>query len=289
MKGDAFFEEINEAKANLDDVYDQPDPRAYFSEVEKFGYAIPGTAKPVFQKMISQLRNEHGGSLRVLDLGCSYGVNAALLKYDLSMADLYDHWAKADTAGASSAEVVERDRRFFASLEPVKGVEVVGLDQAGNAIDYACKVGLLDDGYGIDLERKPVPDAAKDSLANVDLVVSTGCVGYVTEKTFEHLLPVITQGGAPWMAHFVLRMFPFGRVERCLDQHGYKTEKIEGRTFVQRRFATPQEQAQVVGQLRGQGCDPAGLEANGHLLAELYISRPTKDADAMPVNGLLPS
>ena len=53
MMGDAVFEEINEAKANLDRIYNQPDPRAYFRELNKLGYAIPGAAKPIFQKLIS--------------------------------------------------------------------------------------------------------------------------------------------------------------------------------------------------------------------------------------------
>ena len=30
MAGDVAFEEINEAKANLNHIYDQADPRAYF-------------------------------------------------------------------------------------------------------------------------------------------------------------------------------------------------------------------------------------------------------------------
>ena len=35
MSGNAAFEEINEAKANMDHIYDQPDPRAYFRELRK--------------------------------------------------------------------------------------------------------------------------------------------------------------------------------------------------------------------------------------------------------------
>ena len=81
MTADAEFEKINEAKANMDHIYDQSDPRAYFRELKKLGYGIPGAAKPIFQKLISHLRHRPNDTVHVLDLGCSYGVNAALLKH----------------------------------------------------------------------------------------------------------------------------------------------------------------------------------------------------------------
>jgi hypothetical protein len=40
-------------------------------------------------------------------------------------------------------------------------------------------------------------------------VTSTGCVGYVTEKSFESLLLSMTQGRSPWTSNFVLQMFPW--------------------------------------------------------------------------------
>jgi len=91
IMGDVAFEEINEAKANMDSIYDQSDPRAYFRELEKLDYAIPNAAKPIFQKLITHRRRGQDDTVHVLDLGCSYGVNAALLKHDLSMDDLYQH------------------------------------------------------------------------------------------------------------------------------------------------------------------------------------------------------
>ena len=89
---DDAFNEINEAKANMDHIYDQADPRSYFRELRKLDYAIPDAAKPIFQKLIANLRLRRNDHVHILDLGCSYGVNAALLKHDLSMPELYDHW-----------------------------------------------------------------------------------------------------------------------------------------------------------------------------------------------------
>jgi hypothetical protein len=101
----------------MDYIYDQPDPRAYFRELRKLDYAIPDGAKPLFQKLISNLQAQRNNAVHVLDLGCSYGVNAALLKHDLSMPELYEYWGKKELVEATPKEVVARDRRFFDNLD----------------------------------------------------------------------------------------------------------------------------------------------------------------------------
>ena len=287
MSDDAAFENINEAKANMDHIYNQPDPRAYFRELRKIGYSIPGLAKPIFQKLISHLRRGPNETVHLLDLGCSYGVNAALLKHDLSMPDLYEHWDSKALSEVTSEEVVEHDRRFFADLDEPEGIEVIGLDQAESAVAFAEEAGLLDEGLAVNLETEPLPGPAKENLAAVDLVTSTGCVGYVTEKSFDRLLPAVTQGRSPWMGNFVLRLFPFDPIEVALNDWGYVTEKLEGRTFVQRQFVSTDEQERVLEQLHERGIDPTGEETEGNLLAEFYLSRPNDEVAEIPIERLL--
>ncbi len=287
MSGDAAFEDINEAKASMDHIYNQPDPRAYFRELRKLGYVIPGLAKPIFQKLISHLRRRQDDTVHVLDLGCSYGVNAALLKHDLPMSELYEHWGDKALAEVTTEEVVAYDRRFFGDLDDPEDIKVIGFDQAESAIAYAEEAGLLDEGHAVNLETEPLPGPAKEDLAPVDLVTSTGCIGYVTEKSFDRLLPAVTQGRSPWIGNFVLRLFPFDSIEATLKDWGYVTEKLEGRTFVQRRFVSAEEQGSVVEQLREHGIDPTAEETEGHLLAEFYLSRPTDEVAKAPIERLL--
>ena len=82
-------------------------------------------------------------------------------------------------------------------------------------------------------------------------------------------------------------MFPFDAIEETLSEQGYVTEKLEGRTFIQRRFASAEEQEQVLEQLSDLGIDPTGKEADGHLHAEFYLSRPARDAAELPIERLL--
>jgi hypothetical protein len=109
----------------------------------------------------------------------------------------------------------------------------------------------------------------------------------VTEKSFERLLPTMTRGRSPWIGNFVLRMFPFDSIEETLKNWGYVTEKLEGRTFVQRRFTSAEEQELVLEQLGERGIDPTGNETEGHLLAELYLSRPANEVTEAAIERLL--
>lgn len=287
MTSEDGFDDINRAKANLDHIYNQSDPRAYFHELRKLDYSIPGVAKPIFQTLIAHLQQRNQDPLHVLDLGCSYGVNAALLKCDLDMSDLYEHWDQAKLVDAAPEQMVERDRRYFGGVDQAGDLKMIGLDQADNAVTFAKETGLLDGGVIANLETRPLPDVAEPDLAPVDLIISTGCVGYVTEKSFDRLLPAVSEGSLPWIANFVLRMFPFEAVDRSLARWGYATEKLEDQTFLQRRFVSSDEQQQVLGQLRDQDVDPTGKEADGHLHAEFFLSRPAAEASALPLPRLL--
>jgi SAM-dependent methyltransferase len=289
MDHQAEFEQINEVKTSMDDIYDRADPRAYFRELKKLDYAIPGAAKPLIQTLIGQLRHDDGEATQLLDVGCSYGVNAALIKYDLSLSELYAHWGQTVLQGAASDDVIENDRSYFDQLDASENVEVIGLDVAENAVAFGTEVGLLDQGMVVNLETDPLPEPCAQKLTSVDLVMSTGCVGYVTERTFEKLLPAVSRGGQPWLANLVLRMFPFDQIAARLGDRGYVTEKLNGRFFAQRRFACSEEQQQVLEQLKDRGIETFGLEDEGQYFAEFYLSRPAEQATETPIDELFGS
>ena len=275
------------AEAGLHRIHDDPDPRHCYRELGRVGYAIPGAAKPIFSKLVSALRRNRGDAVRILDIGCGYGANAAMLKHDFSLRDLYDHWGQKRLESATVEEIVEYDRKFFSRIERDETIEVIGLDRSINAVAFAENVGLLDRGVIADLESEPLPDQDRSDLDAVDLAISTGVVGHVTEKSFERLLPVIAADRRPWLANFVLRFFPYARIERTLEKWGYVTEKLPREAFVEREFVSADEQAAVLDRLNAAGVDPAGMEDQGHLLAEFYLSRPAEQAERQPLGELL--
>lgn len=260
-------------KVLLDHIYTAPDPRPYFATLRRLDYCIPQLAKPYFSKLIHDYRAVTGVEVpTVVDVGSSYGVNAALLRCDASIDELYERYAHAEAAGLDHAALVAYDRAFVRSRHDLVPARFVGLDRSPPALAYAVEAGLLDEAVCADLEDADPTGADRDRLAAADIVVSTGCIGYVTERTIRRLATA-GSGRGPWMAHFVLRMFPYDPVASALGELGYETTAVEG-MFKQRRFASPQEQSQVLDRLAGLGVDADGFESDGWLYAQLFISRP---------------
>ncbi|MFQ6392709.1 class I SAM-dependent methyltransferase [Nocardia sp. KC 131] len=263
-------------KASFDDIYNRPDPREYYARMAELDYRIPELAKPFLQQQIREYRaSARVATPTVLDIGCSYGVNAALLRFDTTIGELAEHYR---TAEGDQAGLIARDRARLDAQDKLPDVRFVGMDAARPALSYAHAAGFLHDTVHADLEAEDPTDEQRATLATADIVVSTGCVGYVTEKTLSRVA-LAHPRRRPWMAHFVLRMFSFEPIAEELAGLGYRTEQAPG-CFEQRRFASDTERAQVLNTLSDKGIDTTGHETDGWLYANLYLSRPLpKHAD----------
>lgn len=283
------YTSANESKATFDDIYNRPDPRDYFETLWNLGYEIPEQARPVFHAVfgaLREVRDREGATTKVVDLGCSYGINAALLKFGVSMEELGELYLDPKLSDAEPPKVADRVAGWLEKQSDHPYLEIVGLDSAERAVAYATEVGFLDDGVAVDLEQGEPPEDFDERLAKTDAIISTGCVGYVGPRTFERLLEASGTEPAPWVASFVLRMFPYDDIESRLRDFGLVTEKLEGVTFFQRRFASRDEQEEVFDSLDKLGIDPAGLEAEGHYHAEFFLSRPPEDIAAFSLDEI---
>ncbi|WP_370949218.1 class I SAM-dependent methyltransferase [Amycolatopsis sp. cg5] len=260
----------NAAKTSFDHIYTEPDPRAFFSALRELDYCIPQLAKPHFTKFVEEYRAAHHvDEPTVLDIGCSYGVNAALLRCDASMDELYELYSESPLG---RDELIARDRDLLRRRFGLAKTRFIGFDRSRPALAYALEAGFIDDALEADLEHNEPTERQREQLATADIVVSTGCIGYVTEATISRV--AAAHGSRrPWMAHFVLRMFSYEPIAHALAELGYETVPVEG-VFKQRRFSSAEEQSQVIGTLTAAGVDPRGLEDDGWLYAQLYLSRP---------------
>jgi SAM-dependent methyltransferase len=257
-------------KVSFDDVYVADDPRPYFRTLRHHDYDIPATARPHFAGLVADLRAARGGVPTVLDVGCSYGVNAALLRCDVTLAELYERYG--DAAGDAPRDVLlAADRALVRNRPSGTAARILGLDTSAPALGYARDAGFLDGGVVADLESGELTDAQRRVLRDVGLVVSCGCIGYVTEKTLLRVVDAVA-GPPPWMAHYCLRMFPFDTIAGHLDDLGYSTTVV-GEPVRQRRFASPRERELVLARLAELGVDDAG-ESGGWLYARLHVSVP---------------
>jgi predicted TPR repeat methyltransferase len=254
-------------KVTLDHIYSQNDPRPYFGTLRELEYRIPQSAKTYFACLIEELRCSRPVP-RVLDVGCSYGINAALLRHDATMDELYERYAALDPQAPRGA-VLAADQDWARHRRGGDPIEFLGLDASRAALSYARDAGFIDVAIHADLERDEPTAAQWESLATSDLVISTGCYGYVGVRTFD----AVTARHRPWMAHTVLRMYSYEPVIECLAERGYETLRVD-RVFRQRRFASAEEQSLVLDTLSEMGVDPTGWETDGWLYAQMFISRP---------------
>ena len=249
-------------------------------------YLIPQLAKPAFLNVMEAYKETKGvASAKLVDLGCSYGINAALLKYDMDLQELYDLYGTARVEDLDRRELIERDRKIFNEHAEDNSLEIVGVDAAPKAVAYAEEVEIIDETVVGDFEQESFSAKQQDCLDDTDLVISTGCVGYISEKTIEKVVAA-SHSRQPWMAHYVLRMFSFEPIKDALAELGYVTAK--GTQAVrQRKFASKLEQEQVLDRLIDMGLDPSGFETEGWYYADLYVARPVADTSLVPSSDLI--
>ena len=272
-------------KADFGHIYDLEDPRGYFNTLNDLDYQAPEHGSRIFAALLEEKRS-NGHSMKVVDLCCSYGVNAALLKHDLSLGDLYSRYGSQRLAGLPADDLAADDSTFYAEHRLQSPPEVVGLDVASNAVSYALETGLLDAGFTEDLERAEPSDTLREAVSGADLLTVTGGVGYVWENTFDRLLSCFDRKDVPWVATLPLRMVDYAPIAGVLSDHGLATEKLTTQTFQQRRFADGNEREHVLKQLTEADIDPSGKEDTGWYHSELHLSRPTGEAELVPLQDL---
>lgn len=280
--------EINAFKADFDDIYRKHDPRAYYTVLGGLDYVIPEVARPIFAQLIDRCIAERGRPITVLDIGCSYGVNAALLRHGVTLHQLRERYLAPSIQMLSCEELAKHDARYFEAWPARRDVTFMGLDTSKEAVCYARRAGLLADGVALNLEEEIPDDRAAKLLPCADIIISTGCVGYVTQRTFDRILGAFDRHSErPWVASFVLRAFNYGPIAQTLARHSLATEKFDGATFVQRRFRDGEEMTQTVAALSALGLDTAGKESEGLLHAELFVSRPEESTAARSLTDIV--
>ncbi|PNE39935.1 hypothetical protein [Streptomyces noursei] len=279
----------------FDDIYSRPDPRWYFGALGALGYQTPHHAQSVFRRLLplagfpevpkhpaDQDGRPHA---TVLDICCSYGINAALLNHHVTLEELYDRYTSPQVARLTTAELIESDRKYYAARRRSDAVPVIGLDVAAPAIAYGRAAGLLDEGFAENLEIVPPSPALYRATRGTRLITVTGGASFLTARTFGPLLE--GRRKPPWVAAFVLRTGSYQNIADGLAMLGMTTEKDTSRTYPQRRFTDADEQQYAIAAVAAAGDDPLGKETDGHFHTTLHLTQPAAQAVAHPLHTLL--
>lgn len=261
-------------KADFSSMYTRPDPRAYFATLMPLDYQIPEHGTRYVDSVLAALPAREGPTT-ILDVCCSYGINAALLRSDLTLTQLGEHYRDPGVADVPGEVMIARDHDFFDRHDRGRRLRLLGLDASRPAVDYALRAGLLDEGWCDDLEHDEPSPALASGLSDVDVVVCTGGVGYVGAPTFERILSAMTLHEHTRVVSFVLRSVDYAPIAATLERFGLVTEAVPGQVVRQRRFADEREHESTVRAVRDRGLDPTGLEEDGWHYASCFVSRPT--------------
>ncbi|HEY6422006.1 MAG TPA: class I SAM-dependent methyltransferase [Pseudonocardiaceae bacterium] len=277
---------IRDRKADFTGIYNQPDPRAYFRTLNGLDYQVPQQALPVFEAVLAaSVRARRPRT--ILDVCCSYGINAALLRCEVGLNEIAARCTDPALAGLPPDELIKADEGFYARRLRRPEVTVLGLDVAAPAIDYAVRAGLVAGGWAEDLETSDPSSVMAAGVRDVGMIISTGGVGYVGARTFDRLLRAVGDPHDLWLAIFVLRVFGYDEIADSFARYDLVTERVTGLTFRQRRFAGREEYEAANQAVVLRGLDPTGKEATGWYHADCFLTRPAAAAAETPVAELL--
>lgn len=280
------YDTANEVKSSFDAIYRAPTPHAYFAEMHRLEYAIGEQARRYFKAAARLLRRQLGrrDAVRMLDLGCSYGVGSALVKHGFSFGELAEFFERE--ARAERRACIEKTRSWIARNGVEDPIACVGADVSEPAVTFAARAGLIEAGIVHDLEADPrLTQDERALVADCNLLISTGTIGYVGERTVSALLSCLgtARAGAhgPCAVVTILRMFAPEMVAATFERFGYRFAPVPGVRLRQRRFDDAREQRETLRLLRERDVDPTGWEDTGYLYADLFAAAPPRDFAAL--------
>lgn len=281
------YTDENSAKAEFDDLYTAPTPHAYLRGMLDSGYAICEETRPYFTAAVEYLREQDGPGLPVqmLDVGCSYGIGAALVRFGCTFPELTAYFA--GRAPEEYRRCVESTRMWLNATPPRGDLRVIGLDTSRPALRFAREAGLIQGAIASNFELPEVSPSAEEVawLRSCNLLVSSGAIGYVTERTLDKLLPELGRDhpsrSGPLAVFSVLRMFDPAPLLAAFQARDWEMRRVPGVLLPQRRFVDEREREGILSLLTARGLDTAGREAEGVLYADLFVAAPGAHTDPL--------
>ena len=263
-------------KKDFTDIYTQDSPYEYLKEMDRLEYSIPDSTKPLYNSIIEHLEDTLSRPINVLDLGSSYGINSSLMKYNLTMSELNDFFLNG------SEPTKKETRQFYEKCNSNDNMNFYQIDISKEALKFSEEMNLCERGMNVDLEAEKLN--LLESLPKMDIVIATGCIGYIGYKAFSNLLKVIknrqsnsieseTQYIAPIFAFSVLRIFDMEDIEEVFKIYDYTIVKSDIKPIRQRNFSNPKEKSQTVSLLHDMEINTKRYEDDGNFYADFYIAK----------------
>lgn len=264
-------------KKDFTDIYMQKLPNEYLEEMQRLHYNIPDKTKPLYLSLAEQLCKKLSRPINILDIGSSYGINSALMKYDSNMSELNDFFLRDDSPTS------EQTKQFFKGLPANDAMNFYQIDISKPALQFSENVQLCKKGICVDLEKE---DIETNGLPKFDMVIATGCIGYIGYKAFANLFEFLKKQHSDLaeqdiqndtiFAFTVLRIFDMEKIQKTFDYYGYSLVQSHLKPFRQRRFSNSDEKQKTISLLHKNNIDTARFEDDGHFYSDFYVASPKK-------------
>ena len=270
-------------------VYDLEDPSPYFTALRPSDYRMPEVLARVLKAVhrpVCEARDT-GGGLRVLDFACGYGAIGALLRHDVSMADIYARYGERQWRPADGRRYWAADAAFFAARRVASvGFEIGGADIAGVALEYAAALGFLDRTFHENLVEDAPSEELRRFLRGVDLVVESGSLGDLLPGAFERILDGCGGAARPWFIYCPRPDVDWAPLTALWAERGYRTESLGAGPVRYRKALASAELADMLRITRAFGKPDDAVMRNGYLLVDMTLARPEDDAGNPPIAEL---
>ncbi len=271
---DDLMEELS-VKKDFTDVYMQDSPYNYLKTMRDVEYRIPNETKPLYLSIVDQLYSQLKRPLNILDIGSSYGINSALMTFDLTMEDLDAFFLKSDKPPSR-----EESEEFF-SKQPKKDkrLNFYQIDISSPALKFSEDVGLCKGSLCVNLETET--PKIPNNFVPIDMVIATGCVGYIGYKAFSRLFEFFQQenngsemNSMPVFAFSLMRLFPIEKIQKTFEHYDFSLMKSKITPIPQRHFYSEDEKNNTVAILKERGIKTEELEDKGYYYADFYVGNP---------------
>ena len=266
-------------KTNFTDIYTQNSPYEYLKEMDRLEYSISDSTKLLYNSIIKQIEKTVSRPINILDLGSSYGINSSLMKYDLTMLELNNFFL------SGSDPTKKETRQFYEECKNNDNMNFYQIDISKEALKFSEEMNLCVRGMNVDLEDEKIN--LLELLPKIDVVIATGCVGYIGYNAFLNLLKVIKnrqinskkfkkEYSAPIFAFSVLRMFDMSDIKEVFEMYNYSIVKSDIKPIHQRNFSDVKEKKQTISILHEMKVDTKKYEDEGNFYADFYIAKSKK-------------
>ena len=247
-------------KLSFAELYCSTHPLPYLTEMRRLHYDLPTACSSyidaAIKDFLSTKKKENAlVTCAVLDIGCSYGLNAARFLHGENVEGWYARLSSLREA-ISLDTAATCDRFFFSRNQDPQQTFFDGLDTSVNALNYAKNVGLLRRTYNCNLEN-PLENVP-DDFPHYDIWIATGCVGYISEQSFRKLLEVQRPTAIVFSC---LRAVDSSKILLCFQEFGYRVDVVNGLPVSQRIFddgeevSTPHASTRYCGNTQYWVCD----------------------------------